>query len=463
MAVRFRMSVQTFSRSIRISRPASEVFAWHLRAGALERLMPPWERAEIVKHEGVRNGARVIVKTKVGAFWPEWEVEHCDVIEDKQFRDVQIRGPFKRWEHTHRIEAEGSAACVLTDEIRYELPGGALGELIVGGWVRRTLERLFAYRHEVTRADVELKFRYGAVRPMTFLIAGASGVVGGALIPFLKSQGHEVVRLVRREAENAGEISWNPQAGELDPVKLRGVDVVINLAGENLAEGRWTKARRERILNSRVMATRTLVSTIEKMKHRPFVLVSASATGIYGNRGDERVNEESQRGTGFLADVCKAWENETAAAEALGLRAVALRAGVVLTPAGGALAKMLPAFRKGAGGKFGSGRQWFRWISVDDFVGAIYHAVIDQRCGGPVNAVAPDAVTNAEFAKVLADILKKPAMLPVPAWVLRVALGQMADEALLGGARAEPARLEEARYEFRHAKLEDALRHVLGR
>ncbi|ATC62789.1 TIGR01777 family protein [Nibricoccus aquaticus] len=457
------MSLQTFSRSIRISRPASEVFAWHLRPGALERLMPPWERAEVVKHVGVANGARVVVKSKVGPFWPAWDVEHCDVIEDKQFRDVQISGPFKRWEHTHRIEAEGSAECVLTDEIIYELPGGVIGNAVAGGWVRRKLERLFTYRHEVTRADVELAFRYGAVRPMTFLVAGASGLVGGALVPFLKSQGHTVVRLVRREAAGAGEIFWNPAKGELDAAKLRGVDVVINLAGENVAGGRWTAARREAILSSRVAATRTLVSTIEKMKHRPFVLVSASATGIYGNRGEERVNEESMRGTGFLADVCKAWEKETGAAEALGLRAVALRAGVVLTPAGGALAKMLPAFRAGLGGKMGSGRQWMSWIGVEDFVGAIYHAVIDQRCGGPVNAVAPGAVTNAEFAETLARVLGKRAWLSVPAWTLKAALGQMAEEALLSGVRVEPARLDEARYEFRHGKLEDALRHVLGR
>ncbi len=425
--------------------------------------MPPWERAEIVKHEGVRNGARVVVKTKIGPCWPEWEVEHCDVIEDKQFRDVQIRGPFKRWEHTHRIEAEGSASCVLTDEIVYELPGGVLGAAVAGGWMRRKLERLFAYRHEITRADVELRFRYGAVRSMKFLIAGASGLVGCALIPFLRSQGHDVVRLVRRETQDEAAIFWNPAAGELDPAKLRGVDVVINLAGENLAGGRWTKARRESILNSRITATRTLVKTIETMKHRPFVLVSASATGIYGDRGDERVNEDSLRGTGFLAEVCKAWERETAEAEALGLRAVALRAGVVLTPMGGALGKMLPAFRMGAGGKFGTGHQWFSWISVDDFVGAIYHSVIDQRCGGPVNAVAPDAVTNAEFAQELARVLKRPALLPVPAWMLRVTLGELADEALLGGARVEPARLDEARYEFRHARLKDALGHVLGR
>jgi uncharacterized protein (TIGR01777 family) len=325
------------------------------------------------------------------------------------------------------------------------------------------LDRLFTYRQEITKADLELKFRYGAVRSMTFLVAGASGLVGRALVPFLRSQGHEVVRLVRTEAKGAGGVFWNPAAGELDPAKLRGVDVVINLAGENVAGGRWTAARREAILSSRVATTRTLVSTIEKMKHRPFMLVNASAVGIYGDRGGELVNEESMRGNGFLAEVCKAWEKETAAAENLGLRAVALRTGVVLTPAGGALAKLVPLFCARFGGKLGSGRQWMSWISVDDLVGAIYHAVIDQRCAGPLNTVAPCVVTNAEFTKTLANVLKRPAWLSVPAWVLKLIFGQMADEALLGSVRAEPKRLGDARYGFRYETLEDALRHVLGR
>jgi uncharacterized protein (TIGR01777 family) len=191
--------------------------------------------------------------------------------------------------------------------------------------------------------------------------------------------------------------------------------------------------------------------------------VNASATGIYGNRGEERLNEESMRGHGFLAEVCKAWENETAAAEELGLRAVALRTGVVLTPAGGALAKMLPAFRAGLGGPMGSGLQWMGWIGVEDLAGAIYHAALDQRCAGPVNTVAPGAVTNAEFSRTLGRVLGRPVWARVPAWVLKAAFGQMAEEALLGGARVEPMRLEEARYEFRQANLEEALRHTLGR
>jgi uncharacterized protein len=457
------MSVQQFSRSIRINRPAHEVFAWHARPGAFQRLTPPWENVQLVKHEGIGDGARAEIRSKAGPFWTRWIVEHRDCIEDKQFCDVQIEGPFKSWEHLHAIEADGSAACTLTDTIRYELPGGALGQAMVGGWMRRKLERMFAYRHEITRTDVELKFRYGTVRSLRFLIAGASGLVGSALIPFLQSQGHEVVRLVRRKPTRAEEVFWAPESGELDAAKLRGIDVIINLTGENVAGGRWTAARREAILSSRVNSTRTLVKAVAAMRHRPFTFISASAAGIYGNRGDEHVNEESAHGSGFLAEVCTAWENETAEAEALGLRAVALRTGVVLTAAGGALGKMLPAFRAGLGGRMGSGRQWMSWIAMDDLVGAIYHTVLDQRCAGPVNAVAPEAVRNADFASALGRVLKRPALLPAPAMVLKVALGQMAEEALLAGVRVMPTRLEEAGYFFRHAKLDEALRHVLGR
>ena len=372
------MSVESFSRSIRINRPAGEVYDWHLRGGVLERLTPPWETIEIVRHDGVREGARVEVRMKAGAFWTSWEVEHYDVKESRHFRDRQLRGPFKRWEHLHRIEPDGASACVLTDAIEYEAPAG----FVTNSWIRGKLERLFTYRHAITKADTELRARYGAVRSMRFLIAGASGLLGAALIPFLHSQGHEVVRLVRRTPRGGDEIYWNPETGELDPMKLRGVDAVINLSGENLADGRWTPARREAILASRVAATRTLVTCIEKMKHRPFVLVSMSGAGIYGARGEEHVDEDSMRGTGFLAGVCKAWENETAKAEALGMRAVAMRAGAVLTPKGGALAKLLPLFRAGLGGRLGHGEQAFAWISIDDMIGAIYHAVLDQRCGG---------------------------------------------------------------------------------
>lgn len=458
------MSDETFSRSVRIERPAAEVFAWHERPGALARLCPPWERVEVVAAiGGVRDGARVTVRNKVGPFWTEWRVEHRDYVAGRQFRDVQVAGPFARWEHLHRIEPAGPTACVLTDEIVYRLPGGAMGRMIAGRFARGKLDAMFAWRQERTKADVELASRYGAVRPKRILIAGASGMVGRALGPLLETQGHQVVRLVRGRTETAGTLYWNPAAGELDAEKMEGFDAVVNLAGENVGAGRWTAARREAILRSRIDTTKTLVMAMAKLARKPEVFVNASAVGFYGERGDEELTEESAIGLGFLPEVCLVWETHAEGAARAGIRTALMRFGVVLSPEGGALAKLLPLFRAGLGGRVGHGRQWMSWVSLDDAVGAIYHALMEPRCAGPVNVVAPEAVTNAEFSAMLGRVLHRPAVLPVPALALRAVFGEMADATLLASTRAMPARLLGTGYSFRQGALEAALRSGLGR
>lgn len=462
------MSLSTFTRSVRIERPASEVFAWHERPGAFARLAPPWQKLEVVSQiGGIRDGARVSLRTKIGPVWVRWDVEHRNYVEGVQFRDVQVRGPFAHWEHAHRVEpVDGGRACLLTDEIQYRLPFGVIGRIAGGAFARKELERLFEYRHAVTKADVESASRYISVRPMRFLIAGASGLVGRALTAFLQTQGHTVMRLVRRATRERDEVFWNPAKGEIDAQAMRGVDAVVNLSGEGVADARWSPERKDAIMRSRVDSTRTLVlaiAAVQSERLRPFVFVSASATGVYGNRGDEVLDEGATNGTGFLADVCTAWEREAVAADALGVRVVELRTGVVLTPAGGALAKLLPVFRAGLGGRLGDGRMWMSWISLDDLTAAIYHAVLDRRCDGPVNAVAPQAVTNAEFTRVLGKVLRRPAVLPVPAGALSAVFGEMAEETLLSSARVVPAKLTEAGHVFRHENVESALRHLLGR
>ena len=457
------MTDEIFKRSVRIERPAAEVFAWHERAGAFGRLCPPWERVEVTRHVGgIRDGARVSLRTKVGPIRVRWEIEHRDYVVGREFRDVLLSGPFSKWEHRHRVEPAGAEACVLTDEICYRLPLGAPGRWVGAAWVRGQLERTFIYRHAVTKADLEREAR-GAGKCV--LVSGASGLVGRMLGDFLQTQGHAVRRLVRRAANSAEEFQWNPATGNIDPAALAGVDAVVHLGGENVAGGRWTAARKAEILASRVDGTRTLAAGMAAMKpaERPEVFVSAAAVGFYGERGDERLGEEAGRGAGFLAVVCAAWEGELAVLEALGVRTVALRTGVVLTPAGGALAKLLPAFLAGAGGRLGSGRQWMSWITPDD-LGALYlRALSDGTWRGAFNAVAPEPVTNAEFAATLGRVLRRPAVWPVPAAGLRCALGQMAEETVLASTRAWPRRLREMGYEFRHSTLEAALRHVLGR
>lgn len=300
---------------------------------------------------------------------------------------------------------------------------------------------------------------------MRIVIAGSSGLVGSALLPALRESGHDVFRLVRGRAVRApDEIAWDPVRNEVDRDRLEGVEAVINLAGENLGAGRWTAVRREAIRQSRVQATRTLISAIGRMKRRPAVLLNASAVGIYGDRGDEVLTEASARGRGFLPEVCLAWETHAGAAAPLGVRTAFLRFGIILAPEGGALAKMLPLFRAGLGGRLGSGEQWLSWIAIDDVVGVIVHALRDARCTGPINVVAPGAVTNAEFTAALADALGRPAFLPVPTWALRAVVGRgMADEALLASTRAAPQRLSEAGYAFRYPTIGPALRALFER
>jgi uncharacterized protein (TIGR01777 family) len=291
-------------------------------------------------------------------------------------------------------------------------------------------------------------------------VTGASGLVGSALCAALATSGYTVLRLVRRPARTPDEVAWDPVGGVQDASRLDGLDAVVHLAGESIA-GRWTEARKAEIRRSRVEGTRQLCAALAGLARRPSVLVSASAIGIYGDRGSEVLRENSPPGTGFLAEVCQAWEAATEPASRTGIRVVMPRLGMILSPAGGGLKTMLTPFRLGLGGRFGSGRQFVSWIAVDDVVGVIRHALRAERLSGPVNAVSPAPVTNAEFTRTLARVLSRPALLPLPAFAARLAMGEMADEMLLASQRVLPTRLEESRYRIMYPRLEDALRHLL--
>jgi uncharacterized protein len=298
---------------------------------------------------------------------------------------------------------------------------------------------------------------------MHVLVSGASGLIGSALAPALDTGGHRVTRLVRGERDGGGEtVRWDPDAGVIDAAALEGVDAVVHLAGETVA-GRWTRSKKERIMESRRGGTGLLARTIAGLERPPRTLVCASAIGAYGNRGDEPLTERSATGSGFLADVVREWEAATRPAAEAGIRVVNLRFGIVLSPRGGALGQMLTPFRLGVGGPLGSGRQYMSWISIDDVVGAIQHALVAARLSGPVNTTAPEPVTNRVFSRTLGRVLRRPALLPVPPVALRLLFGQFADEGLLWGQRVLPERLLESGYPFRHRSLEAALRHVLGR
>jgi uncharacterized protein (TIGR01777 family) len=298
---------------------------------------------------------------------------------------------------------------------------------------------------------------------MNILVTGASGLVGSALAASLISTGYEVTRLVRRPPLSGEKAArWDPLGGTIDASAFEGVDAVVHLAGENIAE-RWTAAKKVNIRDSRINGTLVLCEALTRLTAPPKVLVSASAIGYYGDRGEESLSEESAPGTGFLPEVCRAWEAATEPARQAGLRTVQLRFGVVLSAAGGALAKILTPFRLGIGGVLGSGRQYMSWIALEDAVGAIQYAIVTDSLQGPVNAVAPHALTNQEFTKALGKVLGRPTIVPLPAFAARLMFGEMADELLLASARVQPAKLLASGYRFRYPEIEGALRHVLAR
>jgi uncharacterized protein (TIGR01777 family) len=299
---------------------------------------------------------------------------------------------------------------------------------------------------------------------MIVAVTGSTGLVGAALIEALERRDHLVRRLVRHDVRDSErEIRWDPAAGTIDAGELDGLDAVVHLAGENLAAQRWNDQVKQEIRDSRIQGTRLLSGALAKLTNKPDVLVSASAIGFYGDRGDEPVDESSPPGSGFLADVCREWEAATEPARAAGIRVVNLRLGVVLSPRGGALAKMLLPFKLGVGGVIGSGRQFWSWIALDDLVAAIQFALQNAALAGPVNAVAPSPVTNREFTKTLGRVLRRPTVFPMPAFAARLALGEMANEMLLSGVRVEPRVLTSAGFSFQHPQLEPALRAMLQR
>ena len=298
--------------------------------------------------------------------------------------------------------------------------------------------------------------------PVNILVSGSTGLVGSALCPALRQAGHRVTRLVRtRPASATGDAWWNPEAGQIDPPGPDGFDAVVHLAGEGIAAGRWTAGQKARIRDSRVQGTGLIANAIARASRPPRVLVSASAIGYYGDRGETVLTEEAAPGQGFLPEVCRAWEDATSAALTRGVRVVRLRIGVVLSPKGGALAKMLPPFRLGFGGRLGTGKQYMSWISLEDLVGVIRAALQNDTLTGPVNAVSPLPVTNSAFTAALAATLHRPALFPMPAFAARLAFGEMADALLLASARVEPARLLAAGHIFRHPALPQALLELL--
>jgi uncharacterized protein len=436
-----------------VDAPPDEVFAWHARPGALARLTPPWIPARVAAEAGSLRDGQAALALPGGM---RWVARHDQAAYDPphRFADELASLPLSAvlpWRHVHEFAPAGPASTRVTDRIFTPVPAALL-------------RPVFGYRHRQLAADLAAhrwarQLHDGA---LTVAMTGSSGLIGSALATFLTSGGHTVIRLVRRTSGAPGERRWDPDNPH--PGLLRGVDAVVHLAGAPIA-GRFTPEHKHAIRASRITPTRKLAELAAATPDGPSVLVTASAIGYYGSdRGDELLTEDSPPGTGFLADVVTDWETASDPARDAGIRVAHIRTGIVQSPRGGTLRLLWPLAEAGVAGRLGTGRQWLSWIGIDDLIDIYYRALADRRLAGPVNATAPNPVRNADYARVLGQVLHRPLQLPVPALGPRLLLGREgASELAEASQRVSPQRLLAAGHPFRHPHLDPALRHLLGR
>lgn len=461
-----------YEKRLDLDVPLQALWDWHANPGAFERLSPPWQRVELVQRtQGIAEGQRLIMKLGRCPFRVTWEALHGPMKPLVSFEDTQVSGPFSRWHHVHRFEGSAHHS-TLVDQVDWESPLGVFGRFFAGWFMRREIERLFRFRHARTMLDLVYQTRNRLMAPsptstaptprLKIALTGASGLVGQALSAYLTTAGHEVSKLVRRAPRDQGEISWDPVRNVLDPASLEGLDAIIHLAGDSIADGRWSAQKKALIRDSRVLGTKTLVDALARTQKRPAVLISASAIGFYG-QGDTPHTERDTRGDDFLAGVCGEWEDEARRAEYLGMRVVRARLGVVLDPRGGVLGKLVGPFKMGFGGKVGHGRQWMSWVALDDVIYAVDFALHNRTLDGAINIVSPTPIPQADFARTLGRVLSRPSFVPLPGFAVKALFGEMGESLLLGGQRVLPEALTQAGYRFAHTELEAALKMMLGR
>ena len=434
-----------------VSAPASEVYEWHERPGALLRLTPPWLPVRVIEETSSLRSGRAVLGLPGGL---RWVAEHRASDPPHSFVDELTSLPLK-WRHHHRFEAEGEAATRVTDSVETPVPDRCVREVFLYRQ-RQLADDLGAHQ----RAARSLSGGAGRQR-LTVAISGASGLIGSALAALVTGGGHRVLRLVRGTPQRPDERRWDPDSP--DPALLDGVQALVHLAGAPIA-GRFTDSHKRAVRDSRVTPTAGLAEVAARAKGLE-VFISASAIGYYGADCDGQVlTEDSDQGAGFLAEVVAQWEAAGRLASGAGARVVNVRTGIVQSARGGVLQLLRPVFQCGLGGPLGSGMQWFSWVDLDDLVDIYYRAIVDPGLAGPVNAVAPEPVSNATYASTLAKVLRRPALLPVPAWGPRLVLGaEGSREFALASQRVVPQRLSLAGHHFRHPSLEGCLRHQLGR
>jgi len=456
-----------FVKRVELSSSVDDVFEYHTREGALERLIPPWSSLRVLKsNKDLHDTSIVILKLNIGPIGIRWIAQHLGYIQNRQFQDRMIKGPFRYWLHTHSFLPNEHNDCIMEDRIEYSPPFGIGGINYINNIIRDNLHQLFYYRHHILRNDMILWKLVKKNRGKKILITGSTGLIGSALVPFLNTVGkHHVTRMVRPSSayinNNHNIVYWDPDNGKIDINNLEGYDIIIHLSGENIF-GRWSDSKKRKIMESRIMTTNLLCNSLVKLKNPPSTLICASAVGIYGNRGIDVLTEDSPAGTGFLSVLCQKWEQSSKQAESIGIRVINLRFGMVLTPKGGILKKLVEPSIFKIGLKMGSEKQYISWISIEDVIGSILYSIGDSSIKGPVNLVSPNPMKMSDFTRILSNVLKNKFMIPITKGTLKPVFGELADYVISSSSFVLPKKLSIAGYPFINTDLEDTLRLLLG-
>ena len=463
-----------FERSTSIDCDRQDLFQYHSNPGALNRLIPPWEKVTIEQRsDSLKVGSEVVMRNSLFGLPIRWHARHTELRDPESFQDIQLSGPFKSWVHDHVFESKGSGHSILHDRVEFETKLGVLGKLGLP-LVRSKLSAMFEFRHLTTQADLRFQDflrQHISGRTLRVGVTGSSGLIGRRLVDMLSVLGHQAIRILRPVSTDhraldfplsSQAVVWQPGKGFSDESSMKNLDAVVHLAGKGIASTRWSESAKQSIRMSRIEGTQTLVKDLCKLDSPPKGLICASGVGIYGDRDSEVLDETAEIGDGFLAELARDWEKSAMEFETSGNRVAIGRLGIALHPKNGALAKLLLPFRLGLGGAIGNGRQFWSWIHVDDAAAGFLYLAANPKCSGVYNLVAPEQTDNRTFSKTLAKLVNRPLLLPVPAFAARLLLGEMADAMLLASTRANCGRLNDERFPFRATRLEDCLRHILG-
>ncbi len=460
--------VPIFSHKASFDASVEEIWNWYNSPGAFRRIMPEWEGIDPIQAGKLVDGEETIFKVSLGPIKRTWLARHHSVEEGVGFSDRMIKGPFGAWNHQHTFEENGQST-IVNDNVEYKLPLHFLTGWTAPFTVKPRMNQMFRYRTDIVVNDIKQIKKTSHLPRQRVLVSGSTGMIGLQLCAFLEAAGHEVHRLVRpstklpKDVSSENVVVWNDLSGEVLQGDFENFDSIIHLAGAGIGDKRWSAKRKKLIRDSRVIPTTNLSKIIANLENPPKAFLCGSAVGYYGNRGTEVLDEKSESGNDILASICREWEESTAVAKDAGIRVSLLRTGIVISPLGGALAKLLLPAKMGAGGPVGGGKQMQSWISLDDEIYAIHHLMMDESSEGPYNLSAPSPVNQKTFAKTLGKVLRRPAFAPLPGFMIKIMFGEMGQKLVLEGQDVRPNRLLESGFEFTFDDLESCLRNCLGK